>query len=60
MKEIPDISGYYWVKLQSSWPAQIVEYVGGVVYIIGSRERYSPYYDVKSWHGKVDQLEDRG
>ncbi len=53
-KQIPELDGYYWVKMESTWEPQIIEYVKGVVYIVGSRERYSPYYDVCSWHKKIE------
>lgn len=28
--EIPQEDGYYWVKLQSTWKPQIIEYIGGM------------------------------
>lgn len=52
--EIPDKDGYYWVKLQSTRPPQIIEYAKGVVYITGSRERYSPYEDVYQWYERIE------
>lgn len=58
IKEIPKVDGFYWVRLHASWPPQIIEYVKGVVYITGSRERYSPDYDVYSWYNKVEYLGD--
>lgn len=52
--EIPKEDGYYWVKMQMGWNPQIVEYLGGVVYITGSRHRYSPYYDVHCWLDRIE------
>lgn len=52
--EIPDKDGYYWVKLQRTCPTQIIEYLGGIVYIAGSRERYSPYYDFYYWFDRIE------
>jgi hypothetical protein len=51
---IPKEDGYYWVKMQRTWNPQIIEYLGGVVYITGSRERYSPYYDVHCWFDRIE------
>lgn len=52
--EIPKEDGYYWVKFQPHWSPQIVEYLGGIVYITGSRVTYSPYYDVYFWHERIE------
>ena len=52
--EIPVEDGYYWVKMQSNFNPQIIEYLGGVVYITGSRHRYSPYYDVYHWLDRIE------
>lgn len=54
---IPEKDGYYWVKMQSTWKPQIIEYIGGIVYITGSRERYSPYYDVYYWFHQIEGTE---
>lgn len=54
-KKIPDKDGYYWVKMSPAWEDQVVEYSKGVVYITGSRERYSPYEDVYEWFERIDR-----
>lgn len=54
--DIPEKDGYYWIKLQSTWPPQIIEYVGGIVYITGSQHRYSPYYDVYYWYDRIEEV----
>ncbi len=54
--DIPDKDDYYWVKLQPQWPPQIIEYISGVVYITGSRHKFSPYEDVYSWLGRIEDV----
>lgn len=57
-KQIPQEDGYYWVRMfHHNHEPQIV-FVGqwtGVL-VIGSRERYSDYYDVVEWLGKVSDF----
>lgn len=55
-KQIPECDGYYWVKRQPRWGLEIIHYYKGVVYICGSQERLSPYYNVYSWGSKVEDL----
>lgn len=54
--DIPNKDGYYWVRLQKTWPPQVIEYVGGVVFVMGSRQRYSAYYDVYCWYDRIEGM----
>lgn len=50
--------GYYWVRMfnKDADPTIVLYKQWGGVFVFGSTKRYSDYYDVAEWLGKVSEF----